>query len=103
MVSVSWPLTSGTVPNVTEVISVTYASALFTRAKYIAPSMDKYGSVAGVVPTDCQFVLPARKERMITPVSCDVLVTFAMPGALHSKLPKRVLVNVLGSTWQNGT
>ncbi len=68
-------------------------------AKNIPPSIDNQGSLAAVTPMDCQFELPARKERTITPVSWVVLVTLAIPAALQSNV-KMVLVKTDGSTWQ---
>lgn len=67
------------------------------------PYTDKFASVAGVVPIDIQAEVPPRKERTIFPVSWDVLVTLAIPGALHANVPNDVLVNADGSTSQYGT
>src|ERR1039457_2237600 len=102
MVPVSTPFTSGTVPKVTALMSDTKAPLAFTMPKNMAPFVDKYGSVAGVEDhvVDCQSVVPARNERTMRPVGWAVLLTYAMPAALQAKVPRLLLVNAEGSTWQ---
>src|ERR1035438_8448191 len=106
MVPVSTPFTSETPPKVTELKSDTNLPLASTMPKNMAPFLDKYGSISGVEDhvVDCQSVVPARKERTMRPVGWAVLVTLAMPGVTaQAKVPRLLLVNTAGSTWQYGT
>src|ERR1019366_5358895 len=105
MVPVSAPFTSETPPKATALMSDTKLPLAFTMPKNMAPFLDKYGSVSGVEDhvVDCQSVVPARKERTMRPVEWAVLLTVAMPAALQAKVPRLLLVNADGSTWQWGT
>src|ERR1035438_3717974 len=102
MVPVSAPFTSETPPKVTALKSDTKPPLALTMPKNMAPFVDKYGSVAGVEDhvVDCQSVVPARKERTMRPVTWAVPVTLAIPAALQAKVPRLLLVNAAGSTWQ---
>src|ERR1017187_3062378 len=105
MVPVSVPFASETPPKVTALMSDTKPPLAFTMPKNMAALVDKYGSVDGVEDhvVDCQSVVPARKERTMRPVKWAVLETFAMPAALQAKVPRLLLMNADGSTWQYGT